>query len=508
MSTTIAAAARAIFRAHRTTRREKKVGPCGLGRAGRRPCMAVWFVMVVVVVHSAHTRTVWAEDSPQSKRTNLIAIVTDDQGRWAMGAYGNHEIRTPHMDRIAREGALMMQAFVVTPVCSPSRATYFTGRWPTELGITDWIAPMEADAGLGLDAPTWPEALQQAGYRTALIGKWHLGNRPAYHPTRRGFSHFMGFLGGGNRPMDPLLEVGGKTQRLKGPLPDLLTDEAIRFIRQDPQVPFALCLHFRAPHLPYGPVPEQDRKPYEGLDPTVPQLRGADVEQVKRWTRDYYASIHSVDRNIGRLLAVLDELALTERTLVIFTSDHGYNIGHHMIHTKGNGTWIAGGIGGPKRPNMWDLSIRIPMAVRWPGVIQPGTKIDHWITNLDVYRTVLGALGVPVPENAQPHGVDLSPVWRGESAPAREVLFGQYDLHNGGLAYMRMIRTPKYKFVRHYKTHFLDELYDLQADPQERRNLMRGRGAGEHRQVAEKLQRQLIEWQRSINDPLLDSGPY
>ena len=114
---------------------------------------------------------------------NLIAIVTDDQGRWAMGAYGNSEIHTPNMDRIAREGALFRNAFVATPVCSPSRATYLTGLYPTETGITDWIAPSQAKDGLGLDAPTWPQVLQRHGYRTGLIGKWHLGMLPQFHPT-------------------------------------------------------------------------------------------------------------------------------------------------------------------------------------------------------------------------------------------------------------------------------------------------------------------------------------
>ena len=462
------------------------------------------FALILILAMTLHTQFHVRVRAAEAERTNLIAIVTDDQGRWAMGAYGNHEVRTPNMDRIAREGALMTSAFVPTPVCSPSRAAYLTGRWPTELGITDWIAPVESNAGMGLDAPTWPAALQQAGYRTAIIGKWHLGTQATFHPTRRGFDHFMGFLGGGNRPMDPLLEVDGTERRLKGSLPDLLVDDAINFVRQNRRQPFALCLHFRAPHLPYGPVPGVDRKPFATLDPTVPQPRGADIKQIKRWTRDYYASIHSVDRNLGRLLELLDELKLTDHTLVIFTSDHGYNIGHHMIHTKGNGYWIAGGVGGPKRPNMWDRSIRIPMAVRWPGVISPGTRINDTISTMDLYRTILGALEVDIPEGAKPRGVDRSPLWRGQSMPPQDVLFGQYDLHNSGLAYMRMIRTPKYKYVRHFKTNYLDELYDLQNDPDERKNLMRRKGEN-HAQFLKGLKSQLHAWQESIDDPLLKS---
>src|ERR1044071_3703539 len=118
----------------------------------------------------------------------------------------------------------------------------------------------------------------------------------------------------------------------------------MRFVEANRDRPFALLLHFREPHLPYGPMPEQDTAPFKDLDPTVPQPKGVDVAQVKQWTRDYYAAIHAVDRNLGRLLARLAELKLSDKTIVLFTSDHGYNIGHHTIHTKGNGYWIAGGV--------------------------------------------------------------------------------------------------------------------------------------------------------------------
>jgi len=439
-----------------------------------------------------------------AERPNLVAIVTDDQGRWGMGAYDNDEIRTPNMDRIAREGALFTNAFVATPVCSPSRATYLTGRWPTELGITDYISPAESDEGLGLDAVTWPQVLQQHGYHTGLIGKWHLGTQPQFHPTRLGFDHFMGFLGGGSKPMDPLLEVEGQDVQLNGPLPDLLVADAIEFLRRHRREPFVLCLHFRAPHLPYGPVPDVDKRPYARLDPTVPTPRGANVSQLKRWHRDYYASITSIDRNIGRLLNELDTLGLAANTLVLFTSDHGYNNGRHGINTKGNGHWIAGGVNGPKRPNMWDTSVRVPLAVRWPGVVEPGSRIDDMVSQIDMFRTVLGALSVPVPDGMTVHGIDFSPRFKGERIEARTELFGQYDLHNNGLAYLRMIRTEKYKYVHHFRARMMNELYDLQADPEEERNLLSRRHRSKWAAVGNRLQKRLTVWQESIGDPVLD----
>lgn len=473
--------------------------------------------MPTVFVFGFLVTSAWGFDAPLGKNTplpkdkvatrpNLIAIVTDDQGRWAMGTYGNREIHTPNMDRIGKEGIVFTNAFAITPVCSPSRAVYLTGRYPTELGITDWIAPREARNGLGLKATTWPQVLRQNGYRTGLIGKWHLGMQPVYHPNRLGFSHFMGFLGGGNRPMNPTLEVHGERKKLHGSLPDLLVDEAIEFVERNAKRPFALSLHFRAPHLPYGPVPQQDSAPYKNLDPQVPVPRGAVAKQIKKWNRDYYASITSVDRNIGRLLETLDKLKLSKNTIVLFTSDHGYNNGRHNINTKGNGHWIAGGVTGPKRPNMWDTSIRVPLVVRWPEVVKPGTRTDAMVSNLDMFRTVMGALAIPWKDSPAVHGKDFSPLFHGKTIPQTKAIFGQYDLHNSGLAYLRMIRTQKFKFVKHYKANFMDEFYDLANDPDEKRNLMRGRQAGRFRKKTAELEKSLIEWQRSIDDPILKSN--
>lgn len=438
-----------------------------------------------------------------AERPNLISIVTDDQGRWAMGLYGNKQIHTPYMDQIGREGAVFTNAFVATPVCSPSRATFLSGRYPTELKITDYISPDEAQEGAGLHAPIWPAVLQQHGYQTALIGKWHLGEKPQFHPQKKGFDHFMGFLSGGTRPMDPTLEINGKTEKREGPLPDLLVDDAIQFLRQSKDKPFALCLHFRAPHTPYGPVPAEDASLYEGVEIEMPIVKGLIPEQIKQKNKEYYASISSVDRNIGRLLKELERLQLKDNTLVIFTSDHGYNNGRHGISTKGNGHWLAGGVTGPKRPNMWDTSIRVPLVMRWPRVIPPGTRFDAMVSNVDMFKFVLGVLDVPQPEGVTLHGMDYSPLLFGKSITPRQALFGQYDLHNNGLAYMRMIRTEKFKFVKHYRARYMDELYDLEADPGETRNLIRRRANSKWKNKAAELENQLIQWENSIQDPIL-----
>jgi uncharacterized sulfatase len=428
------------------------------------------------------------------ERLNIVSIVTDDQAAWSVGAYGNADARTPVTDRLAREGVLFRNAFVTTPVCSPSRAGFLTGRYGTELGIRDWISPEEAADGLGLPpgTTTWPALLRERGWRTALVGKWHLGRRA--HPLAFGFDRFFGFLDGGNTPMNPRLEVEGREQVLEGPLPDLVTDEAIRFVTDSREQPFALLLHFREPHLPYGPVPEADAAAVRGVDPAIPDVPGLDRAQVKTWTRDYLASVHAIDRNVGRLLDTLDRLGLTGGTIVLFTSDNGYNIGHHALHTKGNGHWVAGGVPGPPRPNMFDTSLRVPLIIRGPGVPR-GREVPEMVTQLDILPTVLSLLRVPLPAGPVQHGRDFTPLLRGEAVPWRDTVFGEFDMHHYTLARMRMIRTARHKLVRYLGTSFQDEFYDLAEDPGETRNLYLD---GKARDVRVDLEARLARWRREL----------
>lgn len=434
---------------------------------------------------------------------NLVSIVTDDQAQWSIGAYGNREAITPNMDRLAREGVKFTQAFVTTPVCSPSRVAFLTGLYGSQVGIKDYLSPEEGAAGMGLPktATTWPQVLQRNGYRTALFGKYHLGIKPEFHPSQRGFDYFMGSVQGSFAPVNPTLEVRGKMTELKGAGSDIVMDDAIRWIEGNQDKPFAALIHFREPHTPYGPMPEEDTKLFANLDPTIPTFRGLDPAHVKRLYRAYYAAVHAVDRNLGKLLALLDRLQLSGKTIVMFQSDHGYNIGQHGIETKGNGRWITGGVNGPTRPNMWDTSLRIPLLIRWPGVVKAGSEINETVLNLDMFASVLGMLNVKMPAQVNQNGKDFSPLLRGQAiANWRTGFFGQYDLHNVGLAYMRMLRTPEWKLVRHYHAKGLDELYDLKNDPDEAKNLYSDEKL---RAVRAQLQQRLDAHLRAINDPIL-----
>jgi len=437
------------------------------------------------------------------KKLNIIVITTDDQARWSLGCYGNKESKTPHMDQLAKDGARFLNAFTATPVCSPSRASFLTGRYGTQVGITDWITPKEAQGGLGLpkDSITWMSVLQRLGYRTGLIGKWHLGAVPTLHPTKKGFDHFMGFLDGGNTPMNPTLEVKGKVEKLKGSLPDILTDDAIEFVKQSKDGPFALMLNFRAPHAPYAPTPDVDIEPFKSLDPTIPDFPNLKVKQVKKLTREYYASVHSVDRNLGRLLALLDQLGLRDNTIIIFTSDHGYMIGHHGLIHKGNAAWITEGREKERRPNMYDHALQVPLIVRWPGVVKGGTEVSQLVSNIDTFPTVLGMLKAEPPREYKHEGMDFSALLRGDKTTWRDAVFAQYDPHNGLDGAMRSVRTERWHLVRQYKKNGQpDELFDLKVDPEELRNLY---DEPVHREVRDALQARLTVWMRSMNDPLL-----
>ncbi len=474
----------------------------------------------------------------QDARWNLISIVTDDQAVWSVGAYGYDEAHTPNMDRLASEGVLFTNAFAASGVCTPSRVAFLTGLYPIQAGFPDVPYRRDIDEGLPLGVPSWPRVLQEHGYTTGLIGKWHLGFTRENHPTNYGIDYFYGFQGGGNRPIDPILERDGEIGVVPGPTPDVLVDDAIRFLERHRADRFALMLHFRAPHAPHLPVPEADLEPFADLDPTVPVVDPADalldddqepadpaaialhVELLKEKVNSYYASVHSVDRNLGRLLAKLDELGLTGNTIVMFQSDQGYLFGHRGLkgkggaqpirnHTLQNNVFVV---------NMFDVALRIPLIVRWPGVARPGAVREELVSNIDTYASVLGMLGVPKPIDASDQSRDFSPLIRGEPVTWRDAVFSEYTPDQiGAMNFSRMIRTDRWKLVRSYLNGGGNELYDLAADPGEVRNLYyshykrvpllqyRGerRGDGEHpyADVLDDLQSRLSAWQRSIGDP-------
>ena len=448
-----------------------------------------------------------------ASRPNIVFVYTDDQAPWAIEVSGYPHAETPQMDRLFREGAHLVSSFTTTPVCSPSRASLMASRYGSELGITDWLHPeREPEDGLDPAVMTWPEVLQASGYATGLVGKWHLGLPDRFHPTKTGFDYFMGFRSGGSTPADPVLEKDGKEQPFKGFTPDILTDHAIEFLRGVHDHPFLLALHFRAPHASWLPVAEEDWAPLESLDPTLPHsgYPKLDVERVKRMTREYLASVRSVDRNLGRLLRALDAMNLTANTVVIYSSDHGYNMGHNGIWHKGNGHWVltenppaTENVPEGQRPNMYDQSIRVPTAVRWPGVVEPGARITETVSNLDWYPTILAMAGVDPPAGETIRGRNIVPLLKGEKPSWDNDFYAEYSTRHQSRTHMRMYRTARWKLVRDFLNPERDELFNLQKDPGETTNVFND-DSPEVQAVIKGLHTKILAKMREFNDPALE----
>lgn len=444
---------------------------------------------------------------------NIVFIYTDDQAPTAAGFAGNEELKTPNIDRIASEGITIPNAFTVTPVCSPSRAALVTSRYACELGILDWINPRsETELGLNPNTITWMELLQQAGYRTALSGKWHLGTADRFHPTLQGYHEFMGIRDGGCPPKDPVLEIDGHDTKTEGFTVDLVTEHALEFIKKNKAGPFLSSVHYREPHSAWLPTRDEDWEPYKDLDPTLPEPVHPDLNTklVKKRTREYYASVASVDRNVGRILDLLDELKIAENTIVVFTSDHGYHNGHHGLWFKGNAHWVLNelplqqydNIARLRRPNMYDQALRVPTAIRWPAGLKGDRTVPQTMSNLDWYPTLLNMAQVPIPDDLTLRGRDFTPMLKGLRIAWDNDLYSEYSMRHGAKTDMRSWRTPEWKYMIDFANPGREELYDLKSDPQELNNLSKST-APEYAEVRKKLKAAIIAKMKEIKDPLL-----
>jgi uncharacterized sulfatase len=464
------------------------------------------------------------------RKPNILFILTDDQAQWAVGAYGNEDIYTPNMDRLAEEGMIFTQA-LTCPVCSPSRAMIMTGLYPNKVGIDDWISPEETE-GILPGRLTIAEVLKKAGYFTGLIGKWHLGKEEIYHPLNRGFDYFMGFLGGGNNPKDPVLEVEGKEKQLKGFTIDIVTQDAIRFIRENKDRPFALFFHTREPHVPYTPTPPEDMAHYINKKLTTPEIENFSIEklylldamsyhaknkleiplleyisedEIQDRFRGYYASISSIDRNLGYILTELDHLKIRDNTIVIFMGDNGYLLGHHGLLNKGSAWYIGTNI---MRPNMFEHSILVPLIIRWPEVTKKGTICDEMVSSLDFFPTFLEILklaGTDIAEEGlELDGISILPLIEGKSFKIRKEMFLLYDMHYHDVhhwaeAHMRMLRTDTHKLVLHCEDQRKHEFYNIKEDPEEKNNIYRREVATE---IQSKLALEINNYREKAKDSL------
>ncbi len=417
-------------------------------------------------------------------RPNVLFILTDDQRYDAMSCVGYPDwLRTPNMDRIRHEGALFSNAFVTISLCSPSRACFLTGCYAHTHGVRT-NETNDPDPAL----PTFPRVLQQAGYDTGFIGKWHMA--PKADP-RPGFDYWLSFLGQG-RYEDPPLNENGREFRAEGYMTDLLTGYALRFLERDRSGPFCLYLSHKAVHGPFTPAqrhkdlyPDAEIPRPAGFDDTFrdkPEwiragfVRGARAEQWRKnrdmpvppelppgeWDPkskgriDYYRCLAAVDEGIGQILDALRDKGELDNTVIIFAGDNGYFHGEHRR--------------GDKRL-MYEESLRIPMTIRYPALVKPGSTVDDMVLNIDVAPTLIDLAGLAVPPTVQ--GLSMRPLLAGESTRWRSSFLYEYFREGWlpGIPTMLGVRTRRHKFITYPQLEDLDELYDLQADPLELTNL-------------------------------------
>jgi uncharacterized sulfatase len=459
-------------------------------------------------------------------RPNIIFIVADDMGPWTLSINNDPNTHTPELDKIGEDGAVFRNCFASGAVCSPTRASLITGRYPSETGVTDYI-PHGDSIGVDLSLKMFPELLQESGYSTIMVGKWHLGEyRSEYFPTHRGYDRFTGFPHGGMQSMSPRIQVEGEWKVAEGAYtPDLLTDYAIDYIEEfNPSVtgkPLMLSLHFWAPHantdFPEGmkptykgrswlPMQEEDLKRWRDYDITLPEpnFPNLDIPLTVRMAREYYSSVHSLDRNIGRVMKLLDKLQLADNTIVIFTSDHGYNMGHNGLWHKGNGRWLTKdgldptGVYGDSRPNLYDNSMRVPCIIRWPERVEAGSKIEETVSFPDFFPTILDMAGVEKPDDVTVRGESIIPLLEGEKVNWDNNLYAEY-------INLRTYRTREWKLVMDFSDKALHEFYNLKDDPKEHVNLYSSKDPVVRAEIA-KLKGKIEGIMKEIDDPLINTN--
>ena len=429
---------------------------------------------------------------PTDRRPNIVFVLVDDL-RWdEVGAAGHPFIETPNMNRLAREGARFLNAFVTTPLCSPSRASFLTGQYAHTNGIIDNTARPSHNL------PIFPQELQRAGYATGFFGKWHMGNDDSPRP---GFDHWVAMPGQGEA-IDPQLNVDGQRQRVPGYVTDVLTDRVERFIDRAADQPFLVYLAHKAIHpnvvqrddgsvvsvegQPGGFVAaERHRGRYAGRamarrpsafqPPTgkpallrpidgLPPL-GRETATPDEVIRGRLEMLLAVDESLGRILTALEKRGSLDRTVVVLASDNGFFNGEHGLSEE--------------RRLAYEESIRIPLLVRYPPRVRAGITPDSLVLGIDAAPTLLELAGVTLPSTMQ--GRSLVPIFQGTPGEWRDSFLIEYftdtvfpRVRNMGYT---AVRTRTHKYIEYRELEKMNELYDLEADPFEQHNLVADRAA-------------------------------
>ncbi|GAA1282204.1 MULTISPECIES: sulfatase family protein [Brachybacterium] len=463
-------------------------------------------------------------------RPNIVFIMSDDHAAHSISAYGSRVNTTPHLDRLADEGARMDAVYCTNSICTPSRASILTGtyshinRAPSIYSEFDYRVP------------TFPEVLHDCGYQTALFGKWHLGRSEGSRP--RGFDDWRIFPDQGDY-VDPVMIGPDGEETIEGYATDIVTQQSLDFLEQrDPDRPFCLLVHHKAPHRPWvphpryegmyeaGTIPEpetmwddhatraevvqqvrmnlDDLRPTDYKDELPPELEGEGKGRERaswkyqRYMRDYLRCVQAVDDSVGEILGWLETQGLDEDTVVIYTSDQGFFLGDHGWFDK---------------RLMLDESLTMPMLVRWPAQVPAGSHITDMITNVDFAATLLEVAGRSPSDLPQQQGRSFLPQLRGESVEGwRQSVYYRYWEHDDPEHHAPAhygVRTKTHKFIRYYNDGLgspgssdrimpvEDELYDLVADPNELTNVVADPG---HAGALAEMEQLLADLQEHYGD--------
>ena len=408
---------------------------------------------------------------------NIIIILNEDHGQWALSSYGNRDVNTPTLDYLARTGVQMENAFTPIPVCSPSRACLLTGRYPSQHGMHDYLANQDDE----VENNPWLEneiflsqLLSNAGYQVALSGKWHLSND---HLPQAGFEYW--FTHSHHYPIEHggphIYSDQGDFITLTGYKTQILTDRAISFLRErNPKQPFFLLLSNTASHAPWNRHPERlvdqyRHQTFESISDDVAYPFGKQNLESTFDTRlqpqeaqaQYYAAASQIDEATGRVMDELEANGLRESTLLIFTSDHGLNCGQHGMWGKGNATFPY---------NMVDESIRIPLIFNQPGYLYQGQRRNEYVDHCDVFQTLVDYAGLELPgrgDNYYP-GLSFLPILNNSSSLEGGDWRNYQICEYGDL---RMLRTETHKLILRYHEEGANELFDIKKDCRETVNI-------------------------------------
>ena len=448
------------------------------------------------------------------KQPNVIMIITDDQGYGDFGFTGNPHVRTPVLDKLARQ-SIRFSNFYVCPVSAPTRAGLMTGRYPLRTGIRDTY---NGGAMMASSEVTIAEMLKQSGYATGIFGKWHLGDNYPMRPCDQGFDESLIHLTGGmGQPGDittylrndssyfnPVLWHNGKQEKYKGYCSDIFATRAIEFIEMNRNKPFFCYLSFNAPHTPLQ-VPDEYYKIYRDIDPSkgfendtrpFPQMSEKDKEDARR----VYAMVTNIDDNVGRLLKKLDEKGIAANTVVIFMTDNGPQQRRYVAGMRGlKGSVYKGGV-------------RVPFFMRYPALNSGNKDIDAMAANIDVMPTIADICGIRIPQDRKIDGISLLPFIKGERISSdNRSLFFSWTRHNPELYNNIALMKGRYKIVGHtdYNSSIDKfQLFDIEKDPFELNNIV-----NEYPEIAVELKTELdtifMELTLSlnmINPPCIDVG--